>query len=280
MARFPLLTVDVFTERPLLGNPVAVVLEADALDPATMQRVAAWTNLSETTFVLRPPDGADWRVRIFTPRLELPFAGHPTLGTAHAVLAHGGVPPGPRALRQACAAGVLPVERDAGGRLWVRVPPARVADAGAAVAGALAAALGVPAREPRVVDVGAVWLVARLADDAAVRGLRPDLAAVAAVAAEAGATAGVTVFAAGDPLVVRSFAPGAGVPEDPVCGSGNAAVAGWRVAGGEVAGPAAWTASQGREVGRDGRVAVRVDADGGVWVGGHAVTVAAGELRL
>ena len=122
--------VDVFTGRPFLGNPVAVVLDADDIDPAQMQRIAAWTNLSETTFVLRPTSAsADYRLRIFTPTGELPFAGHPTVGSAHAVLQSGILPPESRSLRQECLAGVLPLTVDGTGadrRIFVRVPEAKV----------------------------------------------------------------------------------------------------------------------------------------------------------
>jgi PhzF family phenazine biosynthesis protein len=278
--------VDVFTARPLAGNPVAVVLDADDLDDAAMQQLAAWTNLSETTFVLRPTvAGADYRLRIFTPKSELPFAGHPTVGSAHAVIESGLVAADATRLVQECRAGLLPlrIERDAAGRrIFVRVPDADVRPGPAldAVARALGAA---PAEDPRVIDVGPVWLVARLADEAAVRGLRPDGAAIAQIGATAGAT-GVTVFAlregSGPRVVVRSFAPAAGVAEDPVCGSGNGTVAAYLAATGLLRRVgSAYVASQGRELGRDGEVHVRVGEGGGpIEIGGQSVTVIDGTI--
>jgi PhzF family phenazine biosynthesis protein len=282
--------VDVFTARALAGNPVAVVLDADALDDATMQRLAAWTNLSETTFVLRPTtQSADYRLRIFTPRGELPFAGHPTIGSAHAVLAAGMLPAHATRLVQECGAGLLPLRLEGAAserRLFVRVPEARVRREGVPAPDTLTRVLGArPTEDALAIDVGPVWLVARLADEAAVRALRPDGAGVARVGEAAGAT-GVTVFAlregAGPRVVVRSFAPAAGVPEDPVCGSGNASVAAYLQASGLLArSGSTFVASQGRELGRDGEVHVRVGEGGeGIEIGGRAVTVVDGSMHL
>jgi PhzF family phenazine biosynthesis protein len=282
--------VDVFTDRPFFGNPVAVVLEGDGLDAIAMQRIAAWTNLSETTFVLRPTSpAADYRVRIFTPRSELPFAGHPTIGTAHAVL-EAGLVPEKAALRQECAAGLLRLEVEDSGpdrRIAVEAPPASLApvpaDAAAAVEKAIGARLAAGA-SGQIVSIGPRWLTVRLADAATVRALAPDLAAVSRLSRELGIT-GITVFAfepgGGHEVVVRSFAPADGVPEDPVCGSGNAAVGAWlHDAGARVGAGARYVASQGRELGRDGYVTVRIDAEAGrVWIGGRAVTCVEGILR-
>ena len=290
MAALRFKQVDVFTTRPFFGNPVAVVLDGDGLDTATMQRVAAWTNLSETTFVLRPTAaGADYRLRIFTPRAELPFAGHPTVGSAHAVLEAGLVAAKPE-LRQECAAGVLRLMVEGAGRerrISVEAPPAALeplrADAVAEVERALGAPLA-PGSTGQVVAIGPRWLTLMLADAAAVRALNPDMAAVAAVSRKLGAT-GITVFApdrAGShAAVVRSFAPGEGVPEDPVCGSGNAAVGAWlQHAGSQLGAGGRYVASQGRELGRDGYVSVRVDAaTRRVWIGGAAVTCVDGVLH-
>jgi PhzF family phenazine biosynthesis protein len=276
--------VDVFTARPLFGNPVAVVLDAEGLGDATMHRLAAWTNLSETTFVLSPttPE-ADYRLRIFTPRSELPFAGHPTIGSAHAVLEAGLATPRDGVVRQECLAGVLPIRVD-GRRLVVRVPPAKVVREGGPDARVLAAALGVElAGAPLAVDVGPVWIVAHVADEAALRTATPDLVAIERLSRALEVT-GVTAFALPAdrraPLAVRSFAPAAGVPEDPVCGSGNASVGAYLGTTGLLARTgAAYRASQGREVGRDGAVDVTV-ADGGrtVEIGGSSVTVVDGCL--
>jgi PhzF family phenazine biosynthesis protein len=277
--------VDVFTARPLAGNPVAVVLDADGLDDATMQRLAAWTNLSETTFVLPPrvPD-ADYRLRIFHPRAELPFAGHPTIGSAHAVLEAGIVRPRAGVLRQECGAGVLPIRVD-DRRLAVRVPEPTVVRERSVDAGELACALGADiAGAPLTIDVGPVWIIARLGDEATLRRLAPDLAAVDRLSRAAVAT-GVTAFALPDDprgaLAVRSFAPAAGVAEDPVCGSGNAAVGVHLAVTGLLARTgAAYRASQGREVGRDGVVYVTVADEGRtVEIGGTSVTVVDGHVR-
>ena len=282
--------VDVFTTRPFFGNPVAVVLDGEGLDAATMQRVAAWTNLSETTFVLHPTAaGADYRLRIFTPRAELPFAGHPTVGSAHAVLEAGLVAAKPQ-LRQECAAGVLRLAVEGTGierRISVEAPPAAFEPLRADTVGEVERALGARLAADstgQLVTIGPRWLTVMLADAAAVRALAPDMAAVAAVSRKLGAT-GITVFAparTGDHhAVVRSFAPGDGIPEDPVCGSGNAAVGAWlRHAGMEIGRGGGHVASQGRELGRDGYVSVRVDAaTRRVWIGGAAVTCVDGVLH-
>jgi PhzF family phenazine biosynthesis protein len=290
MGRHRLLTVDVFTTRPLLGNPVAVVLDADDVSPADMQRIAAWTNLSETTFVLRPTiAGADYRLRIFTPRAELPFAGHPTVGSAHAVLEAGLLPAGVTRVTQECAAGVVPIRVEPGDgarRLFVRVPRADVRRSVPVDAAAVGRALGATpaaAAPPLVIDVGAVWLVAAFDREDAVRGLRPDAAAVSELSRRLD-TVGITVFApaAAGGVVVRSFAPLSGIIEDPVCGSGNAAVAAHVAATGGLARLGdRWTASQGRELGRDGAVSVRVaDAGRAIEIGGSAVTVVDGSLAI
>jgi PhzF family phenazine biosynthesis protein len=284
--------VDVFTPRPFFGNPVAVVLGADDIERAAMQRIAAWTNLSETTFVLRPsmPD-ADYRLRIFTPGSELPFAGHPTVGSAHAVLESGFVAGQPSKLRQECTAGILPLTVEGGGperQIFVQVPEATIRQPRGDEAELLATVLGAPvSREhaPLAIDVGPVWLVAYFEDTEIVRGLRPDLAALARVSRDL-QVGGVTVFSLGAEngaaAHVRSFAPDIGVGEDPVCGSGNATVAAYLVRTGllERTG-ACYTASQGSELGRDGRVQVRVH-DGGrrIEIGGCAVTTIDGTIRL
>ncbi len=283
--------VDVFTTRPFFGNPVAVVLDGDGLDTAAMQRIAAWTNLSETTFVLRPAAReADYALRIFTPRAELPFAGHPTVGSAHAVLEAGLVAAKPE-LRQECGAGVLRLAVEgAGGERRIAVEAPVVAlealrpDAVAGVERAIGAPLAAGATG-QLVAIGPRWLTVMLPDERTVRALAPDMAAVAALSTTLGAT-GITVFAlaegGGHQAVVRSFAPAEGVPEDPVCGSGNAAVGAWlQHAGMPIGDRGRYVASQGRELGRDGRVSVRIDADTRrVWIGGAAVTCVDGTLRV
>lgn len=280
--------VDVFTARGFAGNPVAVILDASSLDTQRMQRIAHWTNLSETTFVLPPTQpGASYRVRIFTPRQELPFAGHPSVGTAHAVLEAGRVDRAADALVQECGAGLLPLRVERSGdqrRIFVQSPPARflpvVGDDGDRLEEALGARpLASPA--PQVVDNGPQWWLAQLADEESVRALRPDLGRLASLCLARGAV-GVAVFArceGGDAdLVVRCFCPADGIPEDPVTGSANACIAAWLERRGLL--PAStYRVSQGRELGRDGRLELRVES-GAVWVGGEAVTVIDGMIRL
>jgi PhzF family phenazine biosynthesis protein len=283
--------VDVFTAEPLLGNPVAVVLDAEGLDTERMQAIARWTNLSETTFLL-PPEraGADYRLRIFTPAAELPFAGHPTLGSAHAALEAGRVAPRDGRLIQDCGAGLVTVTVTVTGadrRLTLDLPPAKLTLLTPHEVSELDAVLGRPVQRavpPARIDVGPVWIVAELADAAAVLALEPDLARSAAFERSLGAT-GVTVFgrhAAGDAEIeVRSFAPSSGVPEDPVCGSGNGCVAVFRRHHGQLpAEGTSWRAAQGRRCGRDGQVAVGVDATGWIGIGGACVTTFEGRLNL
>jgi PhzF family phenazine biosynthesis protein len=278
------LTLDVFSAAPGRGNPLAVVLDAEGLGTAAMQSIAAWINLSETTFVLPPSGGADYCVRIFTPRQELPFAGHPSVGTAHAVLLSRMVEPRDGRLLQECGAGLLPVNVEGEGgerRIHVRAPRGaeRAADPAAVVSALNGARRG--ALAPALIDNGPSWWCVELADEDAVRGLRPDLPAIAraTLATEA---VGVAVFARCPrrpyALVVRAFVPADGIPEDPVTGSANAAIAALLHAR-DALPSNAFTSSQGREVGRDGVVEITVDGDGEVWIGGQTQTVVEGELR-
>ena len=275
--------VDVFTAVPFKGNPVAVVLDGDELSGAAMQSIAAWTNLSETTFVCAPTDPrADYRLRIFTPRRELPFAGHPTIGSAHAALRHGVKPRTEGRLVQECGKGLVDIQID-GDRLFLALPEPQFREPAAPQIASVADGLRIgPADIQRasIVDVGPVWFTIQLASGDAVRALAPDMGKLAALSAM-GLT-GVNVFGlyppgAGADLEVRSFAPGDGVPEDPVCGSGNGCVAAL-VRRHRVLETHAYVASQGRCLGRDGRVAVRFDG-GTIWLGGHAVTCVEGLLQ-
>jgi PhzF family phenazine biosynthesis protein len=278
--------VDVFTERPFLGNPVAVVLDAEGLDDAAMQRIAAWMNLSETTFVL-PSERADYRVRIFTPRGELPFAGHPTLGTAHAVLEAGIAAPRDGALMQECVAGLIRLRVGESG-ITARVPTPKVIRELAVQPDEIARALRSPLSEgapPLAVDLGPVWVIARLESVAALAALEPDFAAVEALSRAMGVT-GITAFAIdGSPraearVQLRSFLPASGILEDPVCGSCNAAVGAYLGATGLLARTGStYVAAQGAALGRDGRVTVEVRARE-VSIGGRAVTVIDGEMRV
>ena len=263
---------------------MAVVLDADGLDADRMQAFARWTNLSETTFVLPTTDpGADYRLRIFDPVAELPFAGHPTIGSAHAVLESGTVAPTDR-LVQECGAGLISLHV-ADGQITFEAPEAVVTEppAGADATALAVIAGGVELLDPRVVDVGPRWLTARLADGATMDDVAVDLAALAE-SSRVGRFTGLNLYAV-DPqgaVEVRSFAPADGVPEDPVCGSGNAAV-GVHLA---ALGPTdrtgdRYTATQGRFVHRDGRIDVTLPPPGGrVRVGGSAVTVITGHVDV
>ena len=266
--------VDVFTDRPFLGNPVAVVIDAEGLDTAEMQRIARWTNLSETTFLL-PSAVADYRLRIFTPLQELPFAGHPTLGSAHAALESGFVARN-NVLKQECRAGVMELTVD-GGEIYVRGPQPKVAEVDAM---RLAGTLGVPAKGFLRIDVGAIWAIAEVADADALAKAKPDLAALASESNVLG-IAGATLFAASGKgeIHVRSFAPAHAIPEDPVCGTGNLAIAAYLQHTGQLERfGRRYLARQGMQMGRAGRVSVRVDADG-VRIGGPSVTCVDGTLR-
>ncbi|MGH8691821.1 MAG: PhzF family phenazine biosynthesis protein [Burkholderiales bacterium] len=263
--------VDVFTDRPFLGNPVAVVIGAEDLDAATMQRIAGWTNLSETTFLLKS-QVADYRLRIFSPRRELPFAGHPTIGSAHAALESGFVSRKSR-LTQECGAGIIELSVEDDGRIFLRGPQAKVQ----ALDKVIPSIPLVPGTRVAKIDVGPVWVVGEMTDAAALAALKPDMTALAEWSESLHVT-GATVFApSGDSLSkihVRSFAPAHGIPEDPVCGSGNLSVA---VYVKERFG-SHYVARQGMQLGRDGRVSVRVAQDH-LEIGGHAVTCIEGTLR-
>ena len=252
--------VDVFTREPLLGNPVAVILDGEGLSDARMQAIAHWTNLSETTFVLPATDSrADYRLRIFTPGGELPFAGHPTLGSAHALLEAGRITATNGEVRQQCEVGLVRVVVEGEGgdrRLTLDLPQAEGALRSAtADVDELEAILGAPDR-PRgrrrpIVDVGAIWVVAQLPDAASLIALKPDFARCDAFERRLGIT-GVSVFGAypegGDAdIEVRSFAASSNVPEDPVCGSGNGSVAVFKSLRGLLpSGGGAYSATQGR----------------------------------
>jgi len=280
--------VDVFTDRPYFGNPLAVILDADGLSSAQMQHVARWTNLSETCFVLPPsvPD-ASYRVRIFTPRQELPFAGHPSVGTAHALLSAGRLPSDARTLVQECAAGLLPLRIHGVGdarEIAVRAPRAVIEPVVFGDAEQLALAFGTPPLAdppPQVVCNGPRWWLAEIASEAALRALQPDLSRLAELTRARGAV-GVAPFArsqcADYALAVRCFCPADGIDEDPVTGSANACIAAWLAAQERL--PARrYQVSQGRELGRDGRLTLEVDDDD-VWVGGRSISVIEGSIRL
>ena len=283
----PFAQVDVFTAQAYLGNPLAVVLDGAGLDDAAMQGFARWTNLSETTFVLPPsPDaaaqGADYQVRIFTPGGELPFAGHPTLGSCHAWLQAGGVPRVAGRIVQQCQAGLVPIRQD-GTRLAFAAPPLQRRDPSPSHLAQVAAALGLQARHlvaAQLLDNGPVWLGLLLDSADTVLGLRPDHARLKDLGQDVGVIhVGPNASDTAQPgVVVRAFAAPMGNPEDPVTGTLNASLAEWLIADGLA--PRSYLVAQGECLGRAGRVHIRQDDDHQIWVGGRAVTCIEGTVLL
>jgi PhzF family phenazine biosynthesis protein len=269
--------VDVFTTTPYRGNPVAVVLDGDGLTTAEMQRFAHWTNLSETTFVLPPSAaGADYQVRIFTPNAELPFAGHPTLGTCHAWLSANQTAERGEAIVQQCAAGLIPVRQSADGLAFAAPPLLRSGPVEESLVEHIATVLGIDRGEildAEWVDNGPGWVAVLLASADAVLALRPGF-----VDLDLGV---VGPHPPGSPhaFEVRAFFPKDGATaEDPVTGSLNASLAQWLLRTGRASVP--YVASQGAALGRAGRVLVSRDADGTIWVGGGTVTCVTGQVEL
>ncbi len=267
--------VDVFSSEPLLGNPVAVVHDADGVTDEDMARFARWTNLSETTFLLPPTvPGADYRLRIWTPGGELPFAGHPTLGSAHAWLEAGGAPAAADEVVQECGAGLVRIRRTE--RLSFLAPALMRSgpvdeDDLARIATALRVDRG-ELLDSAWIDNGPGWVGVLLRDADAVLALSPDYAAFDDL------KIGVVGPYPDGPVAVevRAFCPGYGMPEDPVTGSLNAGVAQW-LAGDRL--PATYVAAQGTVLGRRGRVHVSVEGED-VWVGGDTLTTVRGEVGL
>ena len=289
--RHPFHQVDVFSVRAGMGNPLAVVFDAGALDDAQMQAIAAWANLAETTFVLPPttPE-AHYRVRIFTTKREIAFAGHPSIGTAHAVLAEGLlVPPSSGLLIQECQAGLLPVrvlEQEGVTTLSVRVPRSRIVRYAGAEDGLLRRCLDgrqLGSLAPVLVEGGRRWWLAELADEGEVRGMQADHDAIRELA-EQTHSLGLCVFARSRgqdyDMVVRAFPLGVGIIEDPASGAANAAIAAFLdEAGALLELGNSYLVSQGREMDRDAQLLLHVDAERQVWVGGQCHTVIRGELR-
>lgn len=284
--------VDVFGTGPLTGNPVAVVIDSEGLDDAQMAAFARWTNFSETTFLLPPSDpGADYRLRIWTPGGELPFAGHPTLGSAHAWLEAGGVPAAEGRVVQECGIGLVTLRRD-DARLSFGAPPllrgGPVDDSDLA---AVASALRVP-REAILssawTDNGPGWLTVEVASAADVLALEPDFPLMAAGDYKVGVFGLYPEADADERLIeVRAFVPDLCVAEDPVTGSLNAGIARWLVESGRVS--SSYLAGQGHAIGRDGLVSVTVEggdagaaagAGAAIWIGGATRTIVWGEVSL
>ncbi|MCW2622015.1 MAG: PhzF family phenazine biosynthesis protein [Frankiales bacterium] len=269
--------LDVFGSGPLTGNPLAVVHDADGLADVQLAAFARWTNLSETTFLLPPTvAGADYRVRIFTPGGELPFAGHPTLGSARAWLAAGGVPQGADVVQE-CGAGLVRVRRD-GDRLAFAAPPLlRSGPVEPTVLADVVASLQVEVADVRAaawIDNGPGWLGVLLGSAAAVLGLRPDFGLMGDLKV---GVVGATPAGAGTDFEVRAFVPSMGVPEDPVTGSLNAGLGQWLIGAGLA--PPAYVVSQGAALQRAGRVHVE-QRGADVWVGGRSAVRITGVVDL
>jgi PhzF family phenazine biosynthesis protein len=311
MKQRPYQQVDVFTDTGFLGNPLAVVLDGTGMSDPQMQTFAAWTQLSETTFVLPPtPEGAaggaDYRVRIFTPGAELPFAGHPTLGTAHAWLKAGNTPRQAGVLMQECGVGLVTLKQF--GERWAfAAPPLKRSDISAEDLGPVLAALGLDASEviaAQNLNNGPHWLGLLVHDVDTVLALEPDHAALKKLGTKVGVAARrqapeateahglirranreARAFApstriANDPthLEVRAFAAPVGIAEDPVTGSLNASLAQWLMADGHM--PLTYSARQGTMLGRAGQVFLSQDPQGQVWVGGDVVGCIQGSVNL
>ena len=319
MQQRPFKQVDVFTAQAYLGNPLAVVLDGTNLTTEEMQQFARWTNLSETTFLLPPTpeaaaQGADYQVRIFTTTYEMPFAGHPTLGSCHAWLEHGGVPRKPGLVVQECTVGLIQINQG-GGRLAFAAPPLRRSDATPQLVAALADAVGLPVQHvvaSQHLDNGPIFLGMLVDDHGLLLNLKADTAKLNTVLSAAGISGvGLIAVQADAPttgLIGRSnreaqafaggggaaagahaadeptaevrcfFSDGNGIVEDPVTGSLNASLAQWLIADGHA--PAQYTAAQGTCLGVQGRVHIHQDDSGQVWVGGNAVTCVNGSVLL
>jgi PhzF family phenazine biosynthesis protein len=290
MSKFRYLQLDVFPASRGGGNPLGVVVDASGWSDADMQAFAAWTNLVETTFLLPPSsDPANYRLRIFTPTSEIPFAGHPTIGSAQAALQTGFAQPRDGKLIQECGAGLLPIRvhgDDHTRELFVRAPAASVVTIARDIPPALRAVVGsqsLGSLPPALVEGGRRWWVVEFADEPGVRNWQPDHAAILALA-KADRCLGICVFARGSnaefELTVRAFPAGVGIVEDPASGAANGLIAAW-IAQHEAAGALArgYRVSQGREMGHDARIVVRIDANRAVWVGGRTDIVVDGTLR-
>lgn len=280
MTTFAFKQVDVFSTQPLKGNPLAVVLGADALDSARMAAFGNWTNLSETTYVLQPQDPtADYRVRIFTTRHELPFAGHPTLGSCHAWLQAGGQPKGEEIIQE-CGIGLVRIRRQ-GAQLAFTAPPLlRAGPVEPDVLERVRQALDLQPGEildAQWVDNGVPWMALMLPSRARVLSLTPDYGRL--IGLDVGVIAPWQADVDGDEaqFEVRAFVGGEGMPEDPATGSLNAGIARWLLASGQA--PARYIASQGTAMGRAGRISVEQVGDD-IWIGGAVVTCIEGQVTL
>ena len=283
------LQLDVFADRPGAGNPLAVVLDADGLNDDTMQAIARWTRLPETTFVFpaTKPE-ASYGIRIFSPRREVPFAGHPSVGTAHAVLDAGLATPRDGLLVQEGIAGLLPLRVTGSGRtrtIAVRTPRAKVMEIASPEDVRLRDVLGAlppGALPPALMDGGRRWWLAELRDETALRAATPPWAAIGELA-QSTESMGMCVFARSDDpvyfLAVRAWVGAPAQFEDAASGAANATLAAWLASQGALPGiDGRYRISQGREVGHDAIIELFVDGDGEVWSGGRICSVVSGQI--
>lgn len=289
MASRPFVQVDVFADRPGAGNPLAVVLDAAGLDDDAMQAIARWTRLPETTFVFAPTrPGASYGIRMFSPKREVPFAGHPSVGTAHAVLDAGLAAPRDGLLVQEGIAGLLPLRVDGpddARRIAIRTPRSRLVETADARGSRIADALDwLPSGElpPALMDGGRRWWLAEARDEASLRNAMPDWEAIAALA-RATESMGVLAFArcsgSDYQVAARAFVGGPAMFEDAASGAANATLAAWLALRGALPGQdGRYRVSQGREVGYDARLDMQVDPEGEVWSGGRVVSVVRGTI--
>lgn len=278
--------VDVFSSTPLKGNPVAVVLDADGLNTTQMQAIAGWTNLSETTFLLPPTQpGATYKLRIFSPRNELDFAGHPTLGSAFAALEAKRIFPTEGKIIQECGVGLVTLQVE-DTHLSLTLPEPKLKAVTEETISEIEAILGHSVSRttsPVTVNTGIVWIVAYIPDAKDVLNIKPNLERLTALSHKLNVT-GVTVFGdkeQSDEIEVRTFAPACGIEEDPVCGSGNGSVAAFRqhyklLERQEMT----YIARQGQKVGRNGKITVNYSEDGQISIGGSCITTVDGKLNI
>lgn len=276
--------VDVFGAEPVSGNPLAVVVDAEDLSTEEMQRIARWTNLSETAFLLPPTSPeADYRVRIFTLARELPFAGHPTLGSCHVWLTTGGEPGNPDQIVQECGAGLIPIQRDERGLAFAAPPLIRSGPVDEDYATLVASVLGIDRDE--IVDIewadnGPGWVAVLLTNAESVLALEPDASIYQGDDSLDIGVVGPYPDGAECAFEVRAFFTDerGTIREDPVTGSLNASLAQWLLSSGRASAP--YIASQGTRLGRSGRPRIDQDADGTIWVGGSTATVISGEIKI
>lgn len=270
--------LDVFSEKPLLGNALAVVHDATQLTDPAMAAFARWTNLSETTFLRAPSSReADYKVRIFTPEGELPFAGHPTLGSCWAWLSAGGEPKSKEFIVQECGVGLVRIRRDRQRLAFAAPPLMRTGNLDEETLKKITACLGITRNEilsHQWVDNGPGWCAVMLQSSSTVLNVKPDFSKLAGLAL---GLVGPQSKGSDTQFEVRAFVPSLGVPEDPVTGSLNAGIAQWLIGSGQA--PEHYVVSQGAALQRNGRVFIDRVGDH-IWVGGHVVACVEGSVSF